>query len=455
MKIFFLFTILLGSLSLWAQPDYKKSPIVYGLSALYLSHGYPVKGLVAVRKRLPEIKKLGANIIWLQPITRPFEEDGHGYDVIDYENVWSELGSEKDLKDLVAAAHKLNMGVMLDVVMNHSSFKHPFVEDILKKGVKSPYYEYFQHAPVTEIPYAHHFQKRKLGKYEFIHYFWPHLLNFNYDHAPLREYLFGTLESWVKKYDIDGYRFDASWGPSTRWKPFYKTISTRLRKIKPHIILMAEDMIGYPKSYEGSGHPHLKNSGFDWAYDWDNRETDYLSKWAFQLDGDSFESTVFNIEDPEEAADAFLHALKSSQETSMLPVRYLENNDTPGSLRYHTIDQIKWAAQLIFLLPGVPLIFYGQETGNDHEMFELPSFNPATSLRTRNPKLWDFYQTLATTRTAYPILASGLMSGLKKVSPTQIELVRTHQGKKGIFKLDFKNRKAFLNGKLLFTSSPR
>lgn len=48
-----------------------------------------MKGLQAITQRLPEIKKLGANIIWLQPITPPFEEDGHGYDVVEYKKVWS------------------------------------------------------------------------------------------------------------------------------------------------------------------------------------------------------------------------------------------------------------------------------------------------------------------------------------------------------------------------------
>lgn len=448
-KIMFLF-LFYFSFTVGAQPDFKKKPIVYGLSASFLSHGYQIKGLKAVTRRLPEIKELGANIIWMQPITPPFEEDGHGYDVVDYETVWSHLGSEEDLKTLIREAHRLKMGVMLDVVLNHSSFEHPFVQDIVKNGKNSKFYSFYQHAPIAKIPYAQHFQKRNLGDVTFIHYFWDHLLNFNYSDENLREYMFSNLENWVRKYDIDGFRFDASWGPSTRWPLFYKTLSARLRKVKPHIILMAEDMIGYPAAYVGSNHPHLMNSGFDWAYDWDNKEKDYLSKWAFQLDGDNFEQTVFNIQRPEDAATAFINALKTSEATNGLkPVRYLENNDTPGSLRYHNLKQAQWGATLLFLLPGVPLIFYGQETGNNHEMFELPSFNPAQPMKNRNVKLWSFYQKLTKMRASNEALSLGTMSKIKKVSTTRLSFERVYKTQKVLIELDFKTKEAFLNGKAL------
>lgn len=68
----------------------------------------------------------------MQPITPPFEEDGH--DVLEYKEVWSKLGTADDLKNLVKEAHKRKMKVMLDVVLNHSSEEHPFVKSIQKKG---------------------------------------------------------------------------------------------------------------------------------------------------------------------------------------------------------------------------------------------------------------------------------------------------------------------------------
>lgn len=445
MKILFLLLILCCSAAtLGALPDFKRNPVVYGISPTFLSHGYSLKGLKAVTRRLPEIKELGANIIWLQPITPPFEEDGHGYDVMEYKEVWNHLGTPQDLKQLVREAHRNGIKVMLDVVLNHSSFEHPFVKDIQKNGKASPYYEFYQHHSV-KVPYSQHFHNRQIGGHNFIYYFWEHLLNFNYDSEKLRAYMFDVLSFWVKTFDIDGYRFDASWGPSTRWPAFYKSVGQHLRKIKPHIILMAEDMAGYPRGYSGSGHPHLRGSGFDWAYDWNNKDPDYISKWNFQV-GDTYEDTVFNQSSARRAADHFMEAVKRGvAPDGIKTVRYIENNDTPGSLRHHTLKEAMWAAKVTFVLPGVPLVFYGQEAGNKHDTFELPSFDPSRKMASYHPQLWKFYQNLIRLRRSSEVLSEGNLSELKRVSPTVITFKRGFQGKSVVVKLDFEAKNAFLD----------
>lgn len=434
-----------SALALAGLPDFKRNPVVYGISASWLSMGYDIKGLQAVTKRLPEIKELGANIIWLQPITPPFEEDGHGYDVMDYKEVWDFLGTPEDLHTLVQEAHKLGIKVMLDVVLNHSSFNHPFIKDIEKNGKNSPYYEFYQHEPIANIPYAQYFHQKKIGSETYIYYFWEHLLNFNYSSEKLRAYMFDVLTHWVETYDIDGYRFDASWGPSTRWPAFYRTVSSELRKIKPNIILMAEDMAGYPEQYQGSGHPHLKGSGFDWAYDWNNKDPYYLSKWSFQV-GETYAETVFNETSASRAADYFMEAVKLADSVDGIkPVRYIENNDTPGSLRHHSLKESMWAAKVTFVLPGVPLVFYGQETGNRHDTFELPSFDPKRKMASLNPNLWKFYQNLIRLRRNSAVLSEGDISHIRRVSATEVSF-RRNLGPHSIrVRLDFEKKDVYLN----------
>jgi glycosidase len=425
-----------------ATPDFKRHPVIYGVSPLFLSYGSGVPGLRAVRDRLGEIKDLGANIVWLQPITTPFEQDGHGYDVVNYREVWPVLGGEKELHALVKEAHRLNLRVMLDVVLNHSSSEHPFVKDIVARGKASPYWDFYQRTPMREVPYSQHFHERRIGGETFIHYFWEHLLNFNYNSPALREYLFGTLEMWVKEFDVDGFRFDASWGPSTRWPEFYRTVNDRLRKIRPDIILMAEDMTGYPKAYEGTGHPHLGGSGFDWAYDWNNADPLFISKWAFQLD-DQQKNDVFNCVSAAEAAEEFYDRVLMSRSPDVLPVRYIENNDTPGFLLHHTKGEAKWAATTMFLLPGVPLIFYGQETGNRYELYELPSFPRERKMSSYDPDLWNFYQRLIALRKNTPILAEGEMRNLRReLATVSYDLVL--KGETLRVELDFKSKSAKL-----------
>lgn len=443
MRSLLLFICLLAAnLSCASVPDFKRNPVVYGISPLYLSYGHSIPGLRAVKQRLAEIKELGVNIIWLQPITTPFEQDGHGYDVMNYREVWPVLGGEKELRALVTEAHRLGIKVMLDVVLNHSSAEHPFVKDVIARGKNSPYWNYYQHGPVEGVPYAQHFHNRRMGNENFIHYFWEHLLNFNYESQELREYLLGSLEYWVKDFSIDGYRFDASWGPSSRWPAFYRTVSTRLRKLNPDIILMAEDMAGYPVAYENSGHPHLSGSGFDWAYDWNNDDPYFISKWSFQLD-DEHKMTVFNTDSAVEAAEEFYDRVLMSHDAGVKPVRYIENNDTPGFFKHHSREEAIWAAKVMFLLPGVPLIFYGQETGNRHDLFELPSFDPAKKMSSHDPELWAFYKRIVKLRRESPILSEGRIQNLqRKLAKITYEL--SDAGKKVKVELDFAAKTAKL-----------
>lgn len=445
-KLFFgLLTILLTNF-VSAAPQIK-NPIVYGISPLYLSYGHSIEGFEAIRRRLPEIVELGANIVWLQPITPPFEEDGHGYDVIEYKKVWSKLGSDESFKRLVKESHAKGLKLMLDVVLNHSSLEHPFVKDIAVKGKASPYYGFYQHNKVTNVPYADFQNEKQIGQGNFIYYFWPHLLNFDYQNKELRAYMLDVLSYWVKEFDVDGFRFDASWGPSSRYANFYQEISQHLRAIKPSIILMAEDMTGYPKKYRNSNHPHLKNSGFDWAYDWNNQDPYWISKWTFQT-GDEQSETLFNNKDSKANAEAFLKMAKYSEnQAGIAPVRYIENNDTPGFLLNHSIEESKFAAKIMFLLPGVPLIFYGQETGNRHELFELPSFDPNRKMSSIRPELWAFYKSIISHRKNSRALTEGTMTDLKLESPGIATFNRIHSSETLKIKIDFNSKKVFINTK--------
>lgn len=449
MKIFSLILMALMTFSAEASFDFKENPVVYGISPRFISNGYSLKGLKTIERRLPEIAELGVNIIWLQPITPPFEEDGHGYDVVDYKSVWDVLGSEADLKSLVHASHKKNIKVMLDVVLNHSSEEHPWVKDIKRLGKKSKYYQYYQHEPKVKIPYAQHFHKKVIGNTDFIYYFWEHLLNFNYDNAELRTYMMDVLTFWVKEFDIDGFRFDASWGPSSRRPTFYAEIAETLRAIKPEIILMAEDMAGYPVNYENSGHPHLKNSDFDWAYDWNNQDRFWISKWSFQRSDEQSE-TIFNEEDPEVATEMFLTSVSYTDKIGPIKaVRYIENNDTPGFLLNHTVEQSMFAAKVMFVLPGVPLIFYGQEAGNTHELFNLPSFDPQRKMSSYNPQLWQFYKRIVALRRSSSALSNGSLEQMLKTSDTSVSFFRKSNNETLRIDIDFRKLQVRVNNQLI------
>ena len=88
------------------------------------SNGDGQGDLPGITARLPYLAELGVNLIWLTPI-HP-SPSYHGYDVSDYEQVHRDLGTLDDFDKLVRTAHQLQLRVVLDLVVNHTSQQHPW-----------------------------------------------------------------------------------------------------------------------------------------------------------------------------------------------------------------------------------------------------------------------------------------------------------------------------------------
>src|SRR5688572_611337 len=96
-----------------------------------------LKGLTA---KLDYLKSLGVGGLWLMPIMP--SDTYHKYHVIDYKNIDPDFGTMEDFKTFTAEAHKRNIKVIIDLVINHSGDNHPwFLES--KKGPDNPYREYY------------------------------------------------------------------------------------------------------------------------------------------------------------------------------------------------------------------------------------------------------------------------------------------------------------------------
>lgn len=96
--------------------------------------------LNGVKSKLDYLYDMGVTALWLSPIHKA--SSYHGYDVLDYESVNPDYGTEADLKSLIEAAHAKGIKIYLDYVLNHSSKDHPWFLDA-KKGLDSPYRDYF------------------------------------------------------------------------------------------------------------------------------------------------------------------------------------------------------------------------------------------------------------------------------------------------------------------------
>ena len=165
-----------------------------------------LRGIIS---RLDYLEKLGIDGIWLSPVCRSPQVD-NGYDISDYCDIDPMYGTLADMEELIREAKKRGISIILDLVLNHCSDRHPWFLDA-KKGPKSPYYDYFiwRDAPNdlesvfggpawTYVP--------ELKKWYF-HQFAPQQPDLNWENPALRQALYDSIRFWVDK-GVEGFRLD-------------------------------------------------------------------------------------------------------------------------------------------------------------------------------------------------------------------------------------------------------
>src|SRR5436305_2701420 len=101
------------------------------------SNGDGVGDLPGITQRLPYLRDLGIDAIWLTPFY-PSPGADHGYDVADYVDVDPLFGTLADFDDLVTSAHEFGMRVIVDIVPNHTSSAHPWFTQDRSRYVTAP-----------------------------------------------------------------------------------------------------------------------------------------------------------------------------------------------------------------------------------------------------------------------------------------------------------------------------
>lgn len=321
------------------------------------------RGLPDVTGQLDRLAALGVNTLWLSPITAAPSGD-FGYALTDHFRVQPSLGSKDDLRALIAAAHAHGMHVILDLVVNHLSDRHPYAEDATAQGRRSPYFDFLARTASGAV--AHYFS-------------WHNLDNLNYKNEQVERMIIEASAYWVREFHVDGFRVDAAWGPRTRAPDFWPRWCAELKRIDPDLLLIAE---------ASARDPYYLEHGFDAAYDW----TTELGQWSWH---DAFD-------DPEETVQRLAAAIGASPGGVVL--RFLDNNDTGKRFiaRYGTA-RTRVAAAMLLTLPGLPALYTGDEVGADYEPYRATgpiSWTDSTAM-----SAW--YRRLIALRHREPALRSG------------------------------------------------
>lgn len=353
-----------------------------------------------VTQRIPELVELGINTLWIQPVFGTHGR-GQGYDITDYFAVRPDLGTEAELHELVDTAHEHGLRVLFDFVPNHTSVHHPYAQDAIAHGAASHYFDFYQRTR-SNAPYSRHENEQTLGEMTFVHYFWEDLKTLNYDNPEVRRWMEEAGRYWIETFDIDGYRIDAVWGVNARTPEAMQQWRFALKRLKPEILLLGEQPAANPASFD-----NRFDAAFDWYY-----EEDWVSHWTWQREYSSTTSlTIFNGPINEDRSDLLREALTNRGDgyhPDAKVLRFMENNDIHRFIATHDLPRTKMAATLLYTLPGLPLLYNGQEIGYPRHPYETFSlFIKTRSIASQDRYgLFRHYQRLMELRQAHPALYS-------------------------------------------------
>ncbi len=196
--------------------DWWKQSVVYQVypRSFMDSNGDGIGDLKGITQRLPHICDLGADVVWLSPIYQSGGTD-NGYDISDYYQIEPEFGTMEDFHDLLETAHDLGLKVVMDLVVNHTSDKHPwFVESRSSRdNEKRDYYIWrdgAQGGPPNRL--MGYFSEPawqydgKTGQY-YMHLFTVGQADLNWENQEVRQEIYAMMNWWLQK-GIDGFRMD-------------------------------------------------------------------------------------------------------------------------------------------------------------------------------------------------------------------------------------------------------
>ena len=179
------------------------------------SNGDGIGDIPGITKRLPYIRELGADVIWLSPVYQSPNDD-NGYDISDYQAINPEFGTMEDFDEMLQTAHSLGLKIVMDLVVNHTSDEHRWFKEALK-GKDNPYRDYYIWRDPKENGDAPNNWGSCFGgsawKYDeasgqyFLHLFSEKQPDLNWDNPKVRDEVFSMMDWWLKK-GIDGFRMD-------------------------------------------------------------------------------------------------------------------------------------------------------------------------------------------------------------------------------------------------------
>ncbi|MHB1272034.1 MAG: alpha-amylase family glycosyl hydrolase [Rhodanobacter sp.] len=324
------------------------------------SNGDGIGDLNGVTAKLDYLKSLGISGIWLMPINP--SPSYHGYDVTDYEAINPQYGSMADFQRLLAAAHRRGIKVIIDLVINHTSNRHPWF--LAAQNPDDPHHDWYSWAtPGTDLAARsaagdRAWQALPDGRH-YLGIFSAGMPDLNYDTPAVREAMVKVGQFWMRK-GVDGFRLDAArhiylnfasqeGDPEVLrenlawWQQFMRGV----RQVNPHAYVVGEVTEKTPAQLA----PWFGtlSAVFDFPL------ATHLIEAANSEKADDLAERL-------ERTDA---AFRASAGRHGVDATFLSNHDQNRVMSQlgGNPQHMRMAAAMLLTLPGRPFVYYGEELG--------------------------------------------------------------------------------------------
>lgn len=403
------------------------------------SDGDGIGDFNGILQKLDYLQELGINAIWLMPI-HP-SPSYHGYDVLNFYAVNPDYGSMDDFKNLLKEAHRRDIKIIIDLVLNHTSSRHPFF-DTARRDPDSEYRDWY----VWSDTGGNRWYEGNAGSDSegnagyYYAYFWSEMPDLNYRNPDVTEQMNKVTRYWLTEIGVDGFRIDA-----------------------------AKHLIEEGNKLENTDATHDWFKGFYTFYKQEDPDAYSVGEiygagafMATQYEGQM--DHIFNFE----VASGIINSVNGESNTGIngawnFTLKDIQDGDYATFLTNHDQNRVmsvlngneqkaKLAAVMLLTAPGTPYIYYGEEIGmqgkKPDEDIRLPmqwnaevnaGFTTGTPWRAPDPaysavnvdeqdqnpdSLLNLYRTLTKLRHEHTALRGGNLTVLETGNPGVYAILR-------------------------------
>ncbi len=362
--------------------------------------------LWGILEKLDYIERLGIKTVYLTPFF--ISPSNHKYDALDYKAIDPGMGDDEVFQKLIDTLHKKDMKLIIDLALNHVSIEHPYFQEALKDP-HSKYRKFFRFVdePVHYESWTGHINMPELNLQN------PEVLS---------TFITGedsVIAHWLRK-GVDGIRLDCA---NDLGREVTAVINEQVKKINPEAYLIGE----------------VSNFAAEWARILDGTQSYFVSHSIYSLLDEEISSRQF-IKNIQDSYDEY------GREKMCQSLVMLASHDCPRALDvfHHNRLKLKLGLLLQFTLPGVPMVYYGDENGMTGGHDPQNRAGMVWDESQWDGDLRDYYRQLIRIRNEYPFFQTGAWKEVSSALPKGL-VAYYRSGEKewevGIVALNVNNKK--------------